>query len=301
MKEFIRKILNKIGYDIISFNVHSPEKAKKTFQVKVGNYNIMMPGNNPLISLYKYQPDSNIQIADLAALIVKKYRDAVMIDTGANVGDTVAVVKSKVEIPIIAIEGDSFSFTFLEKNAIQFKEVILLKAFLGEEQKKIAVTMEKSGWNNTIIPDEHGNSELDIKTMDTLLTQQNLLNKNIKLLKIDTEGFDTIILRGCRGLLQKHKPILFFEYNGENMKLIKEDGYATLINLKQYGYNSIHVYDCINNLILTTTLENEDTLKQLDRYAQLDNSMIKYYDLCVFHEQDADLSLDFEKNNVFTD
>lgn len=295
MKEFIRKIFNTIGYDIVKYNVHSADKAKKTFPVHVGNYNILMPGNNPLISLYKYQPWSNTQIGDLASLVVKKYSDAVMIDTGANVGDTVAVVKTKVELPIIAIEGDAFSFSFLEKNAVQFKDVYLLKAFLGEEQKKMAVTMGKDGWNNTIIPDEKGSSELEIKTMDELLLQENLFNKNIKLLKIDTEGFDTIILRGCNSVLEKHKPVLFFEYNGENMKTIKENGYATLINLKQFGYNRVHVYDCINNLILVTTLDNEETLKQLDTYAQLDRSMIKYYDMCVFHEQDADLSSAFEK------
>ena len=296
MKEFIRKLFNAIGYDIVKHNVHSADKAKKTFPVQVGNYTILMPGNNPLISLYKYQPWSNSQIGDLAALVVNKYNDAVMIDTGANVGDTVAVVKTKVELPIIAVEGDAFSFSFLEINAVQFKDVYLLKAFLGEEQKKMAVTMGKDGWNNTIIPDEKGSSELEIKTMDELLQQQNLFNKNIKLLKIDTEGFDTIILRGCNRLLEKHKPVLFFEYNGENMKTIKENGYTTLINLKQFGYKRVHVYDCINNLILVTTLENEDTLKQLDTYAQLDMSMIKYYDMCVFHEQDADLSEAFEKS-----
>jgi FkbM family methyltransferase len=294
MKEFIRKIINGFGYDIVKYNVHSPDKANKTIPVKVGNYTILMPGNNPLISLYKYQPDSNIQIADLAAIVVKKYKDAVMIDTGANVGDTVAVVKSLIELPIIAIEGDTFSYSFLEKNAAQFKDVILLNAFLGEEQKQIAVTMGKDGWNNTIIPDEKGARQLDIKTMDELLFEESLFHKNIKLLKIDTEGFDTIILRGCRKLLETHKPVLFFEYNGENMKAIKENGYATLINLKNYGYTRVHIYDCINNLILITSLENEDVLKQLDKYAQLENSMIKYYDICVFHENDTDLSTKFE-------
>ncbi|MBS4064599.1 MAG: FkbM family methyltransferase [Chitinophagaceae bacterium] len=294
MKEFIRKIINTLGYDIVKYNVHSADKAKKTFPVHVGNYNILMPGNNPLISLYKYQPWSNSQIGDLAKLVVKKYADAVMIDTGANVGDTVAVVKSKVEIPIIAIEGDTFSFSFLKKNATQFQNLFLLKAFLGEEQKKIAVTMGKDGWNNTIIPDEQSSNQLELKTMDNLLKDENLFSKNIKLLKIDTEGFDTIILRGCRNLLEKHKPVLFFEYNGENMKSIKENGYETLINLKKYGYKRVHVYDCINNLILVTTLENEDLLKQLDTYSQLDNSMIKYYDMCIFHENDIDLSLNYK-------
>ena len=295
MKELIRRLVNKLGYDIVKYNVHSADKATKTVPVKVGNYSILMPGNNPLISLYKYQPDSNIQIAHLAKIVVSKYKDAVMIDTGANVGDTAAVVKSQIEIPIIAIEGDSFSFSFLKKNATQFNDIILLQAFLGEEQKQLSVTMGKDGWNNTIIPDMNSGKTIDLKTMDNLLQEENLFTKNIKLLKIDTEGFDTIILRGCRKLIEQHNPVLFFEYNGENMKSIKEDGYPTLLNLKNYGYHFIHIYDCINNLILVTTLDDDNTLKQLDKYARLDNSMIKYYDICVFHKNDSDLSAQYEK------
>jgi FkbM family methyltransferase len=295
MKEALRKVINLLGYDIVKYNVHSAVKAKKRFTVKVGNYNIIMPGNNPLISLYKYQPDANQEIAVLAKLVAKKYPDAVIIDIGANVGDTIAVVKSLVEIPVIAVEGDDFSFSFLKQNATQFSNVILLQAFLGEEQKKMAVTMGKDGWNNTIIPDEKGSRQLELKTMDELLQEENLFHQNLKLLKIDTEGFDTIILRGCTKLITAHKPVLFFEYNGENMRLINENGYSTLLQMKNFGYSRVHVYDCINNLILVTTLDNENLLKQLDRYSKLENSMIKYYDICLFHEDDNDLSNDYEK------
>ena len=71
MKKILRKIANKFGYDFIKINVHSADKAHKISNVKVGNYNILMPGNNPQISLYKYYPTSNTQLARLTEIILK--------------------------------------------------------------------------------------------------------------------------------------------------------------------------------------------------------------------------------------
>ena len=54
MKKILRKVFNKLGYDIIKVNVHSADKAKKVINVQVGNYKLLMPQNNAQISLYKY-------------------------------------------------------------------------------------------------------------------------------------------------------------------------------------------------------------------------------------------------------
>lgn len=298
MKEIVRKLFNKLGYDFIKVNVHSADKARKTFPVKVGNYTIMMPGNNPQISLYKYSPSSNNQLGRLAKIISAKYKDASMIDIGANVGDTVAVVRSQTNIPIIAVEGDPVSFSFLQKNSGQFKDLYILNQYLGEEKKELTVSIEKNGWNNTIIPDKDGSKKLDIKTLDEVLSEHRLEDRNIKLLKVDTEGFDTIILRGCRKTIAKDQPVLYFEYNGENMSTIREDGLTTLLSLKQAGYRDIHIYDCIDNLIMVTTLDNADVLRQLHDYAHRKRSMVPYFDICIFHENDNDLSKQFYESEI---
>ena len=74
MRKMIREFLNKAGYDIIKVNVHSDSKAHKITPVKVGKFFIDMPGNNPQISNYKYEPEVNSQLARLSVCIAKKYR-----------------------------------------------------------------------------------------------------------------------------------------------------------------------------------------------------------------------------------
>ena len=287
MRKLIRSLMNKVGYDFVKINVHS---ADKTVPVQVAGFNILMPGNNPQISLYKYYPTSNSQLARLARLVQNKYPDSTMADIGANVGDTIAVIRSQSDIPVIAIEGDAFSYSFLQKNVGQFKDVVILQQFLGEEKKELTVNIEKDGWNNTLIPNESGTRKLKIITFDNLIAEKNLSNRNLKLIKVDTEGFDTIILRGCKETISKHNPVIYFEYNGENMKAIGEDGISTLLSFKSKGYEFIHIYDCINNLILVTKLDDTETIRQLHEYTRKDKSMIPYFDICLFHKDDVNLS-----------
>jgi FkbM family methyltransferase len=296
MKKIIRKLANKFGYDFIKTKDWGLKNINKSISVKVGDYNILMPGNNQQIVNYKNIPDLNSQLAILAACIAKKYPDVTIIDIGANVGDTIAVVKTIIDLPIIAIEGDDTSFKYLELNAKQFRNINLIKAFLGESRKTMSVTVEKSGWNNTIIPNSNGEKEIIIETLDEVLVEKKLNTGNFKLLKIDTEGFDTIILRGCKKTILNNKPVLYFEYNGENMNAIGENGFDTLLQLRDYGYNDIYIFDGLQNLIMATTLGNENTLKQLHNYAHTNTAMITYFDICMFHSEDAILAGEFLKS-----
>lgn len=299
MRQIIRNFLQKFGYDIVKFNEHSNRKAKKNVMVKVGSYYIVMPGNNPQISNYKRFPNMNNQLGRLAKVVAKKYTDIAMIDVGANVGDTIAIVKTFVDIPVIGVEGDETTYSFLEKNLTQFNNVNIIKQFLGEETRTIKANLEKDGWNGTIVPSDTSTQSLELKTLDETINERGFNNLNLKLLKVDVEGFDTIVLRGATSILKKHQPVLYFEYNRENMNAIKEDGISTLLSLKNFGYQQIIFFDNKNKYILDTNLNNTELITQLHHYADGINGMIPYFDICIFSEKDEDLFnvfLESEKN-----
>ena len=294
MRKLIRSLLNIVGYDVIKVNVHSDSKAKKIVAVKVGNYFIDMSGNNWLISGYKYDPGSNRQLGRLAAVVAGKYAGQTVIDIGANVGDTIAIIKTAIELPVIGIEGDPISYRFLEKNVQQFINVTLIKQFLGEKKETVHVTMGKDGWNNTLVPtDSTTGKEVNLQTLDEVLEERKLSDQTIKLLKIDTEGFDTIILRGAYGLLQKQKPVLYFEYNKSNQQAIHEDGLSTLFSLQRFGYNTLVFFDNKGRYILSVPLAQQQLISDLHRYSDENNSQIAYYDVCLFHDNDADIAAQF--------
>ena len=144
MRKTIRQLLNKIGYDIIKTNVHDESKAGIIKKVQVGRFQIGMPGNNRQISTYKYRPDANNLLGILSACVTQKYPNQWVVDIGANVGDTIAIIKTAINNPIIGIEGDPVSFKFLSDNTRQFNNVTILKEFLGEKKQTLRVEMEKT-------------------------------------------------------------------------------------------------------------------------------------------------------------
>lgn len=296
MKELIRKLFNRAGYDIVKTDLHSESKAGKSVKVQVGNFPIFLPGNNPHISTYTHRPNANNLLGILAAHVAPKYPDMQLIDIGANVGDTAAVVKTNIDIPVIAIEGDPISYQYLERNTKQFRDMTLIKEFLGEEKKTIHVNLEKTGWNTTLIPTDNKGQEISLKTLDEVLVEHNVMDKNIKVLKIDCEGFDTIILRGAGELLEKHKPVLFFEYNRVNMEAIKEDGLSTLFALEKFGYRSVIFFDNYGRYILTTPINHHELIRQLHYYSEDSISQVGYFDVCLFHENDTDIAQTFTQS-----
>ncbi|MBK7560882.1 MAG: FkbM family methyltransferase [Chitinophagaceae bacterium] len=286
MKKLIRNILHRFGYDIIKTEDWYTSKSRQKRIVRVGDYQIAMPGNNTLLRTYNLYPDFNSLIGRLALVVAKKYPGMTVIDIGANAGDTIAIIKSVIDIPVIGIEGDEISFQYLQENTKPFKDVTIIKAFVGEREQEIKAELVHGGTNTTIVPSEKGSKSISFRTVDELLCEQRFANSNVKLIKLDIEGFDTIALRGSYGVIKKFQPVLFFEYNPENMKIIHEDGLSTLLSFRAYGYNRIAYFDHKGRMLLVTSLQNMVEMACLHTYALDKNNLLGHYDICIFHQQD---------------
>src|ERR1700743_3492352 len=107
MRKFIRRIIGYFGYDIVKT---MPTPRQNKVRVTVGKFQIHLPKFNPLIKTYFEHPDFASEISRLTVAMIKKYPDLTFLDIGANVGDTVARVKSAADIPVISVEGDDISY-----------------------------------------------------------------------------------------------------------------------------------------------------------------------------------------------
>lgn len=298
MRKLIRKFLNHFGYEIIKTDNWYNSKSGIKNVAKVGKYSITMPGNNTLSRTYALYPDFNSQLGRLAAAIAKKYPGITVVDIGANVGDTIAIIKSEVEVPVIGIEGDDITYSFLEKNAEQFSNVTVVKTFLGDKKQEIKAELDSIGTNTAIVPSESGTRTISFKTLDEVLGEERFENVNVKLIKLDIEGFDTIVLRGSYEVIKRSQPVLFFEYNRDVMNTINEDGLSTLLSFNEYGYNKIAFFDYMGRLLLVTSMKNNEEITYLHHYAIGKNNLLGYYDICIFHQQDDALAEAFFKTEA---
>lgn len=220
--------------------------------------------------------------------VVAKYPHAGLIDVGANIGDTLAVARSAADIPVVCVEGDPQCFAFLQQNIEQFERVSAHNVFLGEETERVSAQLQKEGWNTTIVPGD-GTKKLSIIRFDEFA---NTLEQrdSLKILKIDAEGYDTIILRGAGEFLRDVRPALMFEYNRHNMHAIGEDGLGTLHWLGDLGYRKALFYEPKGRLCLSCDITDAILIRDLHEYADGWNAAISYFDICTFHQSDNDIA-----------
>ena len=247
-----------------------------------------MDPTNPLASEFQQNPDYSGALGRLTAAVVAKYPDAVVLDVGANVGDTAAIVKSAADVPVVCIEGDPHCNAFLSRNVRQFRDVTTHDVFLDERTGSATVSLEKQGWNTTIIPGD-GQASVTFHALDDL-TASIAHAPRIRIVKIDTEGFDTRTLRGARRLIETNRPVLYFEYNRHAMLGTGEDGLAALLALRDQGYDSVLFYEATGRLVLATSLHQTALLRDLHDYCAANRGLARYFDVCAFHERDRDLA-----------
>jgi FkbM family methyltransferase len=269
--------------------------------LRFGQVEILVPAGNLMYECYQHLPDYTAELGRLAAAIYSKYPDMRVVDVGANVGDTAAIVRKTCPAPILCIEGDPKLLDALTENAGRIGDTEVVARYLSDATEEKTVIIDKHGWNSTLLPSgpDTGGDTVRFATLDEVLSDSDW--HPVKLLKIDTEGFDGKILRGAPGLLGKDRPMVQFEYNRVNLNALGEDGPGIFRHLRGFGYSGVLIWDSAGRFLCGTSLDRMDLLEDLHDYIDATDkslSPIAYYDVGVFHEDDADLAahcLDIER------
>jgi len=293
LKDILKKIFSFFGLQVKKI----PKKIKfikNLQQIKIGNFEINLNADHTLPKVLKKWPNYSANLPRLASKIKEKYPDLILIDVGANVGDTVALLRKDCFFPIVCIEGDNEYYHLLSQNIKQFKEVSIFQHFLGENSKITKATTTKEDGTARITK---SNDTIKFLRLDKFInTHSNF--RSAKILKIDTDGYDLKILRGGLNYIKQTKPILFFEYDEVYLSKVEDKGLPTLTKLKDLGYNKIIFYDNFGRFLLSTELKNHELIKQLHLYIKNKKGGFPYYDLCIFHEIDNDLALKCINNEI---
>ncbi|OIO19912.1 MAG: hypothetical protein AUJ23_01160 [Candidatus Magasanikbacteria bacterium CG1_02_32_51] len=298
LKKFIKTIFWSFGYriDRVPFVKKSKDELLNSL---VGKYHIFLTGDSQL-PLYLRNPMYSTNLPRLVKVLNQKYQDLIMIDVGANVGDTVALTKSVCDIPIVCIEGGQDYFNILKKNIVQFKNIYAFQYFFGDKNGSIGSKLVKNNETARIInsdPRDKGTA-IQVITLDNFL-ELNSKFKNAKILKIDTDGYDLKILRGGINYIGETKPVLFFEYDTVYFLEQKDSGIDMFKRLESLGYSDIIFYDNGGKIIISCKLGDHLLLRQLDNYIDKDfRTPFPYYDVAVFHEEDTDIADLFVKNEM---
>ncbi|OYW74771.1 MAG: hypothetical protein B7Z37_16385 [Verrucomicrobia bacterium 12-59-8] len=146
LKTLIKQTLRLFGVRLIRFR----EEPEVGDVLTIGAFKLVTD-NEELIRSYRDYPLTNSVIARIVSMLARENEAFSMIDVGANCGDSASIAKTAHDLPILCIEPDEHIFGILERNAVQFTKVDILRQYLGESAGSSGFAVTKTGWNNTLV------------------------------------------------------------------------------------------------------------------------------------------------------
>ena len=253
---------------------------------KYQEFSLKIPFSHDLPLNMKMFPTYNVNLGKVTKIVHQKYSDLKIIDVGANIGDSVAVMHHEAVVPTLCIEGNPKFLKLLEENVKQFNNTEIEASFVGEKSVKVN---PQNNLGTAFL--EESSDGITVHTMQEVIAKHPKF-ANAKLLKIDTDGFDNIIIRASKELLSNAKPVIFFEYDPFYLSKQNEKGLDIFDFLEELNYTSAIVFDNFGFYLTTVPLTNKRLLLDLHTYFNRNGSI--YMDLVITHKTDEDLVLKFE-------
>jgi FkbM family methyltransferase len=206
-------------------------------RIRFGGIEISAPLDHPAV-YWRYSPQFNRNFVSVVQRVLE-FRPGTVIDVGANIGDGVALLRSAgVNAPVLAIEGADIWWKLLCSNTSIFSGVELEHVFLGPEEQRANLELHIQDGSSRLIK---GGSGVPITSLDRLLL--GYADRQIAILKTDTDGFDLKVLLGARKLLVEQRPIIFSEID-EGLLRDQGDSSAEFVRyLAGCGYQMIEAWD----------------------------------------------------------
>lgn len=289
MKQLIKSLLPQRIHDALRDRQRRKQAAdffnQKTAQLTCGAFTIDAPEKHLLFNLQSCQPYRDLCVGITAKYITEKYPDAHIVDIGANIGDTAAIIATYTCNPLILVEGSSYFFRFLESNASKLPNHVTLRNELVSNGEPTSGSF--SYWGGTASFHERAG------TGETVATQRlsSIANDKTRFVKIDTDGYDFAILLDGMNWIAAQKPAVLFENQIRN----DSDFVAAndvFMRLGDSGYSVFVVWDDAGMHLVTTG--DRSVLFDLNRYLfkvferEQHRSIYNYDVLCV-HRDDEDV------------
>ena len=254
----------------------------------IGGSQIWIPISHQLPFYRSMLPSYGSNVARIAACAKQKYPKLTFIDIGANVGDTLAMVRSMCSCPVLCIEGDDRFFPILEVNASRWgNSIVLVKAYVGGGGT-IQATIKAIGGTATVVPTVDEGKSVTFQTLTQIITVHPQF-ADAKMMKIDTDGFDCSIIKSESGFLKRVRPIVFFEYDPFHFRRICDDGFEVFNVLRTCGYNDALIYENTGDYMMSLTIGDTSLLEDIHQFYS-GRSGDRYCDICVLHADDHGLA-----------
>jgi len=261
----------------------------------LGGMSLRIPFSHDLYVHRHALPDYGANLARLAHYLHATQPNFTMIDVGANVGDTIALVREGATFPVLAVEADPNFFALMQENLRDLSDIDLVNAALSDRDDDITGRLVVHG--GTAHFESEGCERVPALSLSTLV-RRHPAYAQAGLVKIDTDGFDVGIVQGALALLEVMKPVLFIEYDPATMARAGFDGPGLFPRLKAAGYDQVLVFDNRGDFLIALDVGEAARWQDLTAYFSGRNSLV-YADLAIFPASKADLAQSFRRMEIW--
>jgi len=199
---------------------------------------------------------------DMAFVLHLLREKDLFVDIGANVGSYTILASAVQHARTISIEPVTQTFSDLNKN-IELNNirslVISLNIALGNEKGEIKFTKNQDTINHALAKDENLSEAeyvtVPVDTLDNLLQHEQPL-----LLKIDVEGFETLVMKGADKLMKSGFPKAVIMEINDSIFRYGFDKDALHDEMLRYGFNPYHYDPFTRQLTLLQTYSDHNTI-----------------------------------------
>jgi FkbM family methyltransferase len=242
----------------------------KKFWLPPAKIYLLVPNRHSLRTIYNTEKFCNFGLVLISKLVFNNSDDE-FIDVGANIGDSSLILSnnSKYNPKGILIEPSIFFVAYLKLNTKKYKKYQIYNKFISIHADHDNLKYKLRHWGGTAFLAPSRFIKIPIKKQINLVE---LINERTKLIKIDTDGYDHLILKNTLGKLGSNRPIFYFEHfitkpeiislAEKNFKEFKNIGYKWSIIFTNSGKV---FYSGKNNMRLEKAISLKDVkIKHLD-------------------------------------
>jgi len=265
--------------------------------VIIGNKKLKMRLSHKAPYFYSTSPNYDRALPRVCKSIQKVDQYLIIVDIGANIGDTAYLISEKVSgASILCIEGDKNFLPFLYENTSEINNNVITiepKYCVDEPDNNSFNIVNKNGTAHLSISDH--NKVENIDTLDNMLKNNNTFQK-ANILKIDTDGFEMLVLNGARELLKQTHPVIFFEFTPSAYVVNKQNPLDLINFLFSLGYNKALFYDNFGNPLEIYSFADTSGISNL--IGKIDRNKVYYYDVLCIHATDDKKYLNILKSEL---
>lgn len=193
------------------------------------------------------------QLESILDRVVATWGSGDVVEIGANIGASlVPLASSYPSLSFHCVEPVPDFFAMLRANAQSYGAINVTLhnvAMAAEDGKPVELHVQVGTAGALRSYDNHipvGTERIKATSLDTLFS-----GHDVKLIKLDVDGFELEVLRGATLTLNRCRPMCFVEFHTRIMREVGVDPLTVCALFQQFGYRKVTIYD--DGAVLKTT------------------------------------------------